>query len=246
MPLPVTNGRNLLLAKLSHFAELDAEDAALLRTVSADVQRLPINADLISQGDAPGGVVLVLEGFACRYKLRRTGVRQIMAYLLPGDLGDLDVALLTRMDHAVGTLSPCTVMRLAPETVSALMQRPKLAAALRRGTLVDTATSREWLMNIGRRSAPERLAHLFCELLVRLRAVGLTDGDSYALPITQVDLADTTGLTPVHVNRSLRDMRQQGLIELGRRRLRILDLPRLQNLAEFDPSYLHVDARAAA
>lgn len=100
-------------------------------------------------------------------------------------------------------------------------------------------------MSIGRRSAPERLAHLFCELLVRLQAVGLVGEDGYAMPVTQIDLADTTGLTSVHVNRSLQDMRKEGLIDLRKRRLRILDLPRLRTLAEFDPADLHLAARSA-
>ncbi|WP_267360042.1 MULTISPECIES: Crp/Fnr family transcriptional regulator [unclassified Methylobacterium] len=237
-------GTNPLLAKLSTYADLDVEDRMLLREVCADVRYVTANTDLISQGDAPEGVFLVLEGFACRYKLRQTGVRQIMAYLVPGDLGDLDVTLLDRMDHAIGTLSACTVARLAPETVQALLRRPKLAAALRKSALVDEATAREWLVNVGRRSAPERIAHLFCELLGRLRVIGYTDGNSYMLPLTQVDLADTTGLTSVHINRSLQDMRKAGLIELRRRRLTILDLPGLVQLAEFDPSYLHLASGA--
>ncbi|MGH1570645.1 Crp/Fnr family transcriptional regulator [Methylobacterium sp. P31] len=148
------------------------------------------------------------------------------------------------MDHAVGTLAPCRVARIGPEMIELLLERP-LVAALRMSRLVEAAIAREWLMSIGRRSAPERLAHLFCELLVRLQAVGLLSDDGYALPVTQTDLADTTGLTSVHVNRSLQDMRRDGLIELRKRRLRILDLPRLRALAEFDPAYLQLTARDA-
>ncbi|WP_238291148.1 Crp/Fnr family transcriptional regulator, partial [Methylobacterium longum] len=113
-------------------------------------------------------------------------------------------------------------------------------------TLVDEATLREWLVNVGRRSAEERIAHLMCELLLRLRAVGRTAGDGYALPITQEDLADTTGLTSVHVNRTLGSLKQRGLIALSGRQLRILDLAGLETLAEFKPNYLHLGGRDAA
>ena len=127
-----------------------------------------------------------------------------------------------------------------------LDNRPQIALALRKAQLVDAATLREWLVNVGRRSADERIAHLMCELLLRLRAVGRTAGDGYALPITQEDLADTTGLTSVHVNRMLGTLKQRGLIELSGRQLQIVDLAGLEALAEFKPNYLHIVGRDAA
>jgi CRP-like cAMP-binding protein len=170
-----------------------------------------------------------------------------MAYLVPGDLCDLDVALLDTMDHTISTLSACEVVRLAPETVADLLDNhPQIARALRKAQLVDEATLREWLVNVGRRSTAERMAHLFCELLLRLQAVGCASEDTYALPLTQIDLADTLGITSVHVNRTLQDFRRAGLIDLKRRRLKILDLPRLRALAEFRPNYLHQRGQAAA
>lgn len=125
------------------------------------------------------------------------------------------------------------------------MRSPILARALRMNALVDRATAREWLVNLGRRSAMERLAHLFCELLLRLQVVGYVSDEGYPLPLTQLDLADTTGLTPVHVNRTLSNLRARGLITLRSRRLIVRDLPRLWSLAEFDPRYLHLDERTA-
>lgn len=168
-------------------------------------------------------------------------MRQITAYLVPGDICDLEATSLSWVDHAIGTLSPRRVARIGP-----LLERPTIAAALRKSRLVEAAIARAWLVNSGRRSALERLAHLFCELLVRLQAVGLISDDGYAMSVTQTDLADTTGLASVHVNRPLRDVRREGLIELCKCRLRILDLPRLQTLAEFDPAYLRLAPRNAA
>jgi len=244
---PGVAARNPLIRKLEGFTALSDADRAMLAQISAETRLVAPGTDLVREGDRPEGVFLVMDGMACRHKLRANGARQILAYLVPGDLCDLDVALLGEMDHTITTLSACEVVRLAPETVADLLaHHPQIARGLRMAQLVDEATLREWLMNVGRRSAPERIAHLLCELLVRLRAVGLAEQDSYALPITQVDLADTTGLTPVHVNRTLQELRRQGLIELRRGRVTILDLPRLRTLAEFRPNYLHLGDRAAA
>jgi CRP-like cAMP-binding protein/ActR/RegA family two-component response regulator len=238
---------NPFVLKLEGFVTLSKADRAILERISASSRRLGPRVDLIREDDAPDGVFLVMEGMAYRHKARGNGTRQIMAYLVPGDLGDLDVALLTTMDHTITTASACRVVRLAPETIAELMQNhPQIARALRMSTLVDEATLREWLVNIGCRSALERLAHLFCELLVRFRAVDRTHGDSFELPVTQGELGQTTGLSNVHVNRSLQELRRRGLIELKGRRLKILNLPRLRAVAEFRSNYLHLGNRAAA
>ncbi|MHC2109366.1 helix-turn-helix domain-containing protein [Methylobacterium sp. CM6246] len=251
---PATVGRsqpaatgNPLIRKLERFTALSDADRVMLARISAEPRQVTPGTDLAREGDPPDGVYLVMKGMAVRHKLRANGARQIMAYLVPGDLCDLDVALLSALDHTITTVSACEVVRLAPETVADLLANHlQIARGLRKAQLVDEATLREWLVNVGRRSALERLAHLLCELLLRLRTVGLASGDSYELPVTQMDLADTTGLTPVHVNRSLKELRQQGLIQLKSRRLKILDLPRLRALAEFRPNYLHLGDRDAA
>lgn len=240
---PIMDGGNPLVRKLERFARLSDEDRGLLEQISANPRFVPPHTDLVREGDRPDGVFLVLSGLACRHKLRVNGARQITAYLLPGDLCDLDVALLDEMDHTITALSACKVVHIAPDIIANLLtHHPRIASALRKSTLVDEATLREWLMNVGRRSAVERLAHLFCELLLRLRVIGLAPENSYALPLTQVDLADTAGITSVHVSRSLRDLRQQGLIELGCGRLTILDYAGLRALAEFRANYLHLGA----
>lgn len=239
--------RNPFVRKLEGFAPLSVADRAMLERISANPRTVAPQTDLVREGDKPDGVFLILDGIACRQKMRATGVRQILAYLLPGDACDIDVAMLETMDHTLTTLSACKVVRIAPETVAALMRHhPQIARALRITTLVDEATLREWLVNVGCRSALERVAHLFCELLVRLRAVGFGTEDSYDLPITQTDLADTTGLSSVHMNRTLQELRRQGLIELRSGRLKIVNLPHLKALAEFKANYLHLGDRVAA
>lgn len=238
---------NAFIRKLEAFMPLtDAEKLDLAR-ISAKPCLVPARTDLIREGQPPNGVILVLDGYACRYKLRANGARHIMAYLVPGDLCDLNVALLDQMDHSIATLSGCSVVRLGSETIQALQEcHPRIARGLRKSALVDEATLREWLVNVGCRTGPERIAHLLCELLLRMQAVGLASGNSYDLPLTQIDLADTTGLSNVHVNRSLRELKQRGLIDLRSKRLEILDLQALKGFAEFKSNYLHLEPRVAA
>ncbi len=235
-----------LVRKFEGFGLLTEADRVALCSLRAETHHIPAGSDLLREGETPTDVVLILEGFACRYKLQTNGTRGIIAYLVPGDFCDLDVVPHSRMDHSVGTLSACRVAKTAPETIRMLLQRPALAHARRLTTLADEGTAREWLINVGRRAAVERVAHLFCELHARLQVVGLVERDSFELPVTHADLADTTGLSPVHVCRSLQQLRQRGLIEFKSRRLTILDLPRLQLLADFRPNYLHLESRAAA
>ncbi|TNC05296.1 response regulator [Methylobacterium terricola] len=238
--------RHPLIRKLEGFTALSDEDRTALERITAAPTIVAPGTDLARAGDRPDGVILILEGMACRHKQRVGGARQISAYLVPGDTGDLDVTLLDTMDHTITTLSACKVVRLAPEILADLLHnRPNITRALRISTLVDEATLREWLMNVGRRSAVERVAHLMCELLARLHAVGHGRKSSYALAPTQSDLADTTGLSTVHVNRALQTLRQRGLIELVGNHLRILDDPGLRALAEFEPGYLHLGSQVA-
>lgn len=236
--------REVLLRKLERFEILGAGDRAWVTKLAESAFVVPARTDLFREGDVPGGPFVILDGMACRFKLRSCGARQITAYMIPGDFCDLDLLLRPRMDHALATLSACRVVRLTPETIDATSA--SIARAMRRATLVDDATLREWLVNIGSRSAIQRIAHLFCELLTRFRAVGLAHGDSYELPVSQLDLADTTGLSTVHVNRTLQELKRQGLIELRSRSLMIRDLPALQSLGEFDPRYLFLGTPVAA
>jgi CRP-like cAMP-binding protein len=231
--------------KLDALGFLQTADRAALASIEADAQHVPSGTDLIRDGDRAQGMIVVVEGYACRYKLRKNGRRQIIAYLVPGDVCGLDALGLDRMDHTIGTLSNCRIARVDPDVVRNLRRRPAVAQALKTAARVDEARLRVWLVNLGCRLAVERLAHLFCELFMRLREVGLVNGNSYLLPVIQHDLADTTGMTPVHVNRSLGALRRAGLIARKGRHLTILDLPRLMAVAEFEPGYLQVGKRTA-
>lgn len=144
------------------------------------------------------------------------------------------------MDHTIATLSACTVVSIPRTAILEIMRRPSLDRALRWASLVDEAILREWLLSLGQRSAELRIAHLFCELHLRLQSVGLVDeADEFDLPITQADIADTLGLSPVHVNRNVQNLRRRNLIKLSRGRLAILNVAGLHAFSGFNPTYLH-------
>jgi CRP-like cAMP-binding protein len=233
---------NPLLRKLSNFTTLSDEEARAVDECCQDIREVAAREDVISQGDRTGGVKLLLEGFACRYKVLEDGRRQIVAYFVPGDLCDLRVFILKRMDHSIGALVASKIATISPENVLKLTHSyPTLTRALWWSTLVEEAIAREWIVNVGQRNALERMAHLFCELLYRFRAVGLNQGMSCTLPLTQVELAETLGLSSVHVNRTLQELRRKKLITLENGTLTIQDLDALKEISFFNPDYLHLD-----
>ncbi len=232
-----------LLQRLRYGADLTEADYGRLSEL-ARTRQVGARQQIIQQGDRPEDVHLVLDGFACRYKVLPNGSRQIIALLVPGDFSDLHVAILGKMDHSIATLSPCTVADIPRATILDLIgNHPRIARALRWATLADVAILREWLVNMGQREAHHQLAHLFCELLIRLQAAGVGDTNGYSLPLTQEDMADVLGLTSVHVNRTLQLLREEGLIVLRRRRLDIPDVERLMLYCDFNPDYLHLVKR---
>ena len=238
---------NPLVLKLEHGARLTDADRGVLASLSSRTRQVAAHHDITSEGDRPENVHLVTEGFACRYKLLPNGSRQIVAFLVPGDFCDLHVALLGEMDHTIGTGWGCTIAEIPRATIEELTaHHPRITRALWWATLVDEGTLREWLVNMGQRPADKQLAHLVCELLVRLQTVGCASEDGFAFPITQADLADTLGITPVHANRMLKVLRSEGLIVWSRKGVHIPDVPRLKDFAEFDPKYLHLKRRPLA
>jgi CRP-like cAMP-binding protein len=208
----------------------------------ANVREIGPRRDVIREGDKPRAVNIVIEGWACRYKQLPDGRRQIVHFFLPGDLCDANVFLLREMDHSIGAITSLRYAEISPPDFEDLQLRsPRITQALWWHELVNAGISREWITNVGQRTAFERIAHLFCELYHRLRIVGRTENGSCAFPLTQMDLADATGLTAVHVNRTLQELRRQGLIELQGKRLNIPDLGALERVSMFNPNYLHLD-----
>ena len=235
---------NALVRKLTGYAHLDDDDKQALNSVVKGMRTVPAHTDLASEGDKPTHVHLILEGFACRYKFTAEGNRQIMAYLVAGDFCDLHVFVLKQMDHSIGTLSPCKVVDIPREQILRLLEKPRLSLAMWCAALVDAAVLREWLVNIGQRPAEKRLAHVLCELLLRLRIVGMADR-GYELPLTQVDLADTIGTSTVHLNRVLQQLRREKLISWRDDTLIIHDIDGLMELSGFNPNYLHIGVQGA-
>lgn len=203
---------------------------------------VPARRDLIREGEKPEFSYLIVEGWAGRYKTLPDGRRQIVSFSIPGDFCDLNVYVLKEMDHSIGAITRLSVADISREEMDELTTRdPRITQGLWWEALVNAAIQREWTLNIGQRTAYERIAHLLVELYLRLKTVGQTQNGSCDFPLTQTDLADATGLTAVHVNRTLQELRRDDLIILERRRLTIPDIPKLMDAAMFNPNYLHLD-----
>lgn len=229
-------------SKLQLFAKLSTDDRAALAAISRNFRFVDARRDVIAEGDRPCHVHLVLDGWACRYKQLPDGKRQIVSLFVPGDLCDINVCILGRMDHSIGAITRLKVALITPEDMNALTaERPQVTQALWWHELVTAGIQREWTLNLGQRSAYERLAHLLVELYLRLHSVGRAQHCRCDFPLTQNDLADATGLTSVHVNRTLQELRRDQLIELERKQLQILNLQRLMDASMFNPNYLHLD-----
>ncbi|MCA6123248.1 Crp/Fnr family transcriptional regulator [Bradyrhizobium sp. WSM 1704] len=232
-----------LVRKLEQFVRLSAADHAILNRASSErVRRFGPRVDIVREGEKPTDVHLILSGWACRYKQLEDGRRQVVSFFLPGDICDSNVFILREMDHSIGTITAVSTADLSRdffEEVAA--NHSRIATALWWDTLVNAAIQREWTMNLGQRTALERTAHLLCEIWLRLRLAGLTSGNSCEFPLTQADLADATGLSKVHLNRTLQELRAAGLIVLKGRTLAVPDLDRLMRAGLFNPNYLHMD-----
>ncbi len=181
----------------------------------------------------------------CRYIDNNQGDRQLVSIQVPGDFVDLHGYPLRVLDHDVSTLTEVEVALVPHEALDGLVaEEPALARKLWFSTLLDAAIHREWIFKLGRLPSHGRVAHFFCETELRLRAVGLSDGQRFELPLTQPDIAEICGLTSIHVNRVLRDLREQGLCTVRDGAVEVHDMPALTRLGEFDPAYLYVDAAA--
>lgn len=231
---------NPFLVKMRTHGDLDGQEVDFVRSLCQRRETVHAGTELAPQGSNPEVVWIMLSGLACRHKSLEEGERQIVAFLVPGDLCDLQVAMLGRMDHTIEAMVESSVATITVLEVREILNcRPALTRALLMANLIDLATVREWVVNNGRRAALARVAHLLWELYLRHAAVGLVTDHMYRLPITQRDLADATSLSNVHVSRTLTRLREEGVLQWSARTVEIKKPERLREIAGFDPDYLH-------
>jgi CRP-like cAMP-binding protein len=229
-----------LARKLAHFAPLTEQDFLALDQIPQSEEHIRARQDIVAEGQVPRSVLVLKTGMAYRYRVLRDGRRQIMTFLLPGDLCDLDVFLLKQMDHSVGAVLPVRLSAISRDDVlNMTIQHPRISAGLWWSTMQEEAMLRERIVALGRRDAVGRLAYLLCELVWRQQAIGHGQGATIPLPLTQAELADALGLTPVHINRVLQDLRQRKLLTLQQRTLVLLDIDKMAEIAGFNRNYLH-------
>ena len=233
------------LQKLRARDDVSAEEERTIRGLVSDVIEVPADRTAIRHGVELQHSMLLLDGWMARAKDLPSGERQVAELHVAGDFADLHSFTLKTLDHDVITLTNCRVALVPHERLKVVTERfPHLSRLFWLMTNIDAAIQREWSLSLGRRTALSRMAHLFSELNVRLAIVGRARDDSYDFPLTQIELSECLGLTAVHVNRTLQELRRMGLIELENRRLTILDLDGLKRAADFDGAYLYVSKRS--
>ena len=224
--------------------DISPEEERAIRDAVADVRVLPAQRVAVRAGEDQSHSLVLLEGLMCRFKDLHDGERQICALHVPGDAPDLHSFTLKRLDHNLLALTPARVAILPHERLQRITRDfPHLTRVFWNLTNMDAAIHREWVLSLGRRTAAARMGNLFCELHARMKVVGLARGDEYDLPVTQATLAECLGLTPVHVNRTLKELREGGLLSFRSGRVQLLDHVGLARMAEFDPSYLYLERR---
>jgi CRP-like cAMP-binding protein len=231
---------NPFVRKLCWGAALSEEDKHIVLGLQRHVSQIEARRDILIDGEKPSSLIVILEGWACRFKLLENGKQQIVSILLPGDISEPFGVLPQFMDYSLGALTPVTLAHLSVNEVRDAITNLRIEEAFWWDLLFTNALERQHIVSLGRRTALERLAHMICELHVRLGMVGLAIGPSFDLQITQGDIADLLGLSVVHVNRTLQELEAMGLISRRGRMITILDGDGLWNLGDFDPHYLHL------
>jgi CRP-like cAMP-binding protein len=230
----------VLIRKLKEHSRLTSEDAGAIIALSHSVRELKPNEDLVRQGDDPEVSAVVLSGMLARYHLLDTGTRQYLSFHLAGDMPESQSLFIEKMDHAVCAIGPAVVACVPHhELIAAFKRWPSVGFAIWRETLIDAAIFREAITNNSARSKLEGMAHLFCEFFYRARATGLTNGNTFVLPLSLIQLGETLGMSIATVNRTLLDLRATRAADLQRGLLEIKNWERLVALAQFNPSYLH-------
>lgn len=230
---------NPFVQRLIHGANLRDSDKLVMETLCRHPRDFAAKKYISRDGDEMKNFPVLLSGWAARFQILRNGSRQIMRLLLPGDAFYFDLSPDAVAIDEVITLNPCEIVYIAHSEMSRVIDRmPAISEAMRNYGCMENAILASWIVNCGRRDALERLAHLICEVHYRLSLIGLVKEDQFCFPLTQDDLADVLGLTPVHINRKLQQLRHDGLILLQSKQLKILDLRELQQVAGFDSAYL--------
>jgi CRP-like cAMP-binding protein len=230
-----------LVKKLQRWSVLDEGDRVAVLALPHVVRHLAVHEHVVREGDRPQYACLLLAGYAYRYKIAGNGGRQILSIHMRGDLVDLQNSLLKTADHNVQALTKVEAAFIPVEAVREIaFERPSVGVALWYETLIDASIFREWTLNVGRRNARTRTAHLLCEFALRLDLEGLGGRGGYELPMTQEELGDALALTPVHVNRTLKALGEEGYISRTRRSVTITDWERLAKVGDFDSRYLHL------
>jgi len=236
----LTSHLDRLVRKLESITGITEDERQAVRGLPITLKEVGADQDIVREGDQPSQSCLVLEGFLFLYKMMPDGGRQILSFHVPGDIPDLQSLHLQVMDHGLATATRSTVGFIPHDALRALCHaHPPLADKFWRDTLIDAAVFREWIVNLGGREAPGRIAHVLCEVFLKLQVVGLTNGYSFEFPMTQAEIGDATGLSTVHVNRSIQKLRTDKLISLEKGRCTIWDWDGLNRAATFDPTYLH-------
>lgn len=234
-----------LIRKLLQREQLSEAECKVLLSAASPVREVAADQDIVREGDRPTESTLMIDGFCGRYSTFPDGRRQFTALHIAGDFVDLHSFLLKPMDHGVVALSPCRVVTVPHAALREITEQfPHLTRMLWFSTLLDAAIHRAWLVSMGRRSARSHMAHLLCELLLRLQVVGLAEERSFNFPLTQQEMADILGLSMVHVNRVIQELRAKALVTWRGGRVSITDWEGLVALAEFDPTYLHLETQS--
>ena len=240
MPADVADIFGLVIRKLERLGTLTDADREAIAGLPHTLQRGRASQYIVRERDRVNSCAILLTGYACRHKTTSEGGRQIVSFHLAGDVLDLQNLLVPVADHNIQTITEATWAVVSADALRKVMRASTtIMEALWRDTLIDGAIFREWVLNVGRRDAKSRVAHMLCEFARRREQAGLGSPERFELPMSQEQIADATGLTPVHVNRMLHALAADGIISRDKRLVDILDWKRMRRVADFDPAYLH-------
>ncbi|MDN4634084.1 Crp/Fnr family transcriptional regulator [Sphingomonas sp. PsM26] len=235
----------MMMRQFGRHAELDEEDRRALTRLPLTRRTANAGAFLLREGEPAHDHLILVSGFAQRHKLARSGGRQIVAIQIPGEAISCSTLFFGWADHSTQALTPVEMVSIPRDVFRrAVLERPRITEAIMKTTLLEASISNEWLLNMGRRPAKTRVAHLLCEMAARIDAAGISNGTQYDIPLTQEQIGDALGLTAVHVNRMLKELNEEALVFRDGRRIKIPDRRKLEYAAEFTVSYLHIDRDA--